>query len=99
MLNSLQVQEEAPRIIRPRVRRPAALRSIRPSLLDLRFTGDPWLADHCDGTASVCLDDYRLVSIGVLSLDVPSLYHALVRMRQCQIRHQGSRRRAQLAQA
>jgi hypothetical protein len=72
---------------------------VRPSLLDLRFTGDPWLADHCDGTASVCLGDYRLVCIGVLPFDVPSLYHALVRMRQCQIRRQVGRRRAHLAQA
>src|SRR3712207_2014073 len=76
------------------VRRPP-LRSVRPSLLDLRFTGDPWMADRRDGTASLCLDDYRLAQIGVLSLDVPSFYRSLLRMRQRQACRECLRRRAQ----
>jgi hypothetical protein len=67
-------------------RRPASLRSVRPSLLDLRFTGDPWIVDHRDGTASLCLDDYRLARIEVLFVDVPSFYQVLTRMRQLRSR-------------
>jgi hypothetical protein len=62
---------------------------VRPSLLDLRFTGDPWIEDHQDGTASLCLDDYPLARIDVLCVDVPSFYQFLTRMRQ----HQSRRRR------
>ena len=80
------------------VRRPP-LRSVRPSLLDLRFTGDPWMVDHCDGTASLYLDDYQLVQIGVLSLDVPSFYLSLTRMRQMQACRECLRRRAQITLA
>jgi len=67
---------------------------VRPSLLDLRFTGDPTMVDHRDGTASLCLDDYRLVRIDLLPLDVPSFYFAVVRMRQSQVRRVFLRRRA-----
>ena len=62
------------------------LRSVRPSLLDLRFTGDPWVVDHEDGTASVRLDDYRLAGIQTVSFDVPSLNQLLLQLRQWQTR-------------
>ncbi len=62
------------------------LRSVRPSLLDLRFTGDPWVVDHEDGTASVLLDNYRLAHIQTLSLDLPFLNHLLLELRQWQMR-------------
>jgi hypothetical protein len=65
---------------------PGRLRSVRPSLLDLRFTGDPWIVDHQDGTASLCLEDYRLARIDVLCVDVPSFYQLLTRLRQFQSR-------------
>ncbi len=48
----------------------APLRSVRPSLLDIRFTGDPWVVDHADGTASLRLDDYRLARIQTMPLDL-----------------------------
>jgi hypothetical protein len=67
-------------------RRPGSLRSVRPSLLDLRFTGDPWIVDHRDGTASLCLDDYHLARIEVLFVDVPSFYQVLMRLRQLRSR-------------
>src|SRR5579884_1434116 len=43
------------------------LRCIRPSLLDLRFTGDPWAVGHKDGRAWVQLDKYRLARIPINS--------------------------------
>ncbi|MHB1422647.1 MAG: hypothetical protein ACYC3I_05520 [Gemmataceae bacterium] len=64
----------------------SALRSIRPSLLDLRFTGDPWVVDHEDGTASVRLDNYRLARIDAVPLDLPSFNQLWTQLRQWQIR-------------
>lgn len=64
----------------------APLRSVRPSLLDLRFTGDPWVVDHADGTASVRLDNYRLARLQMLPFDLPSLNQLLLQLRQWQVR-------------
>ena len=49
------------------------VRAVRPSLLDPRFTGDAWIVDHCDGTASVCLDDYLLTTLSLVAFDLPAL--------------------------
>jgi hypothetical protein len=65
-------------------RKPSPLRCVRPSLLDLRFTGDPWVKVLANGDAFVQLDDYCLVQISVSPLDVPSLYHNVINMRQLQ---------------
>ncbi len=62
------------------------LRCVRPSLLDLRFTGDPWVVGHEDGTASVRLDDYRLARIRTLPFDLPSLNQLWLQLRQWQMR-------------
>jgi hypothetical protein len=62
------------------------LRSVRPSLLDVRFTGDPWVVDQQDGTATVRLDNYRLTRIRALPFDLPSLNFLLLQLRQCQMR-------------
>jgi hypothetical protein len=59
-----------------------SLRSVRPSLLDLRFTGDPWLIPDEEGTAALCLDDYRLLSVALLPFDVPSFNRAVLTLRQ-----------------
>lgn len=64
----------------------APLRYIRPSLLDLRFTGDPWVVDLADGTASVRLDDYPLARIQTMPFDLPSLNRLLLQLRHWQIR-------------
>jgi hypothetical protein len=63
-----------------------SLRCVRPSLLDLRFTGDPWVVDHEDGTASVRLDNYRLAHIEAMPFELPSLNQLLLRLRLWQIR-------------
>lgn len=70
----------------PAVKPLTPLRSIRPSLLDLRFTGDPWVVDQEDGTASVRLDDYRLARIETMPFDLPSFNQLLLQLRQWQIR-------------
>ncbi|MGH7174093.1 MAG: hypothetical protein ACRELF_09115 [Gemmataceae bacterium] len=67
-------------------RRAPRLGSVRPSLLDLRFTGDPWVVDHEDGTASVRLDDYRLARIQTVPFDLPSLNQLLLQLRLWQTR-------------
>ena len=71
----------------------APLRSIRPSLLDVRFRGDPWVVAHEDGTASVRLDDYGLARIQTLPFDVPSLNQLLLQLRTWQMRRRLARRR------
>lgn len=72
--------------------RPRPLRSVRPSLLDLRFTGDPWVIDLRNGTASLRLDNYHLAAIAVSPFDLPSLNQLLLQLRQgsmrrCIVRH------------
>lgn len=83
----------------PRSAKPLApLRSVRPSLLDIRFTGDPWVVDQADGSASVLLDNYRLARIQTMPFDLPSLNQLLLQLRQWQIRrrfYQQLRRRAE----
>lgn len=61
---------------------------VRPSLLDLRFTGDPWIVQQSDGLLLLCLGDTRLADIQGIGIDVPSLNLALDRMR-----HRRPRRR------
>jgi hypothetical protein len=65
---------------------PTPIRSVRPSLLDVRFTGDPWVVDHEDGTASVRLDNYRLARIHTMPFDLPSLNQLLLQLRLWQTR-------------
>jgi hypothetical protein len=72
---------------------PASFRSVRPSLLDLRFTGDPWVVSHCDGTAALCLGDYRLVGIAALPFDLPTLNRVFNQMRYHRMRHRARTRK------
>ncbi|HXG09912.1 MAG TPA: hypothetical protein VNK04_09000 [Gemmataceae bacterium] len=56
------------------------VRTVRPSLLDLRFSGDPWIVDRGAGPYALCLGNYPLAWIEKLSLDLPSLnrlFHSL----------------------
>ncbi|HEY7428384.1 MAG TPA: hypothetical protein VH682_29395 [Gemmataceae bacterium] len=66
-------------------------------MIDLRFTGDPWIVDQQDGTATVRLDNYRLARIQTLSFDVPSLNRLLQQLRQCQMRRRLQRQLRALA--
>ncbi len=69
-----------PRLGQPR--RPVLpFRTVRPSVLDLRFTGDPWVVARADGGASLCLDEYQLTNLSALPLDLPSLNRTLCHLR------------------
>jgi len=57
-----------------------ALKTVRPSLLDLRFTGDAWIVAGDDGLA-LFFGNYRLASIQGSDLDLPSLNNLLDRAR------------------
>jgi hypothetical protein len=73
-------------VVRHHRRAGRPLRSVRPSLVDLRFTGDPWVVDHADGTGSLRLDNYPLVRLRALPFDFPTLNHILLQLRQWQAR-------------
>ena len=75
---------------RPRLLRRVPLRSaidlrlgtFRPTALDMRFAGDAWIFDRCDGSLSLCVGNYSLAHISGLPFDLPSLNHRLERLRQ-----------------
>lgn len=62
------------------LRRPAK----RPTVMDQRFRGDPWVEDQCDGTLSLCLGNYSLAAVRGSALDLPHLNALLNRLRQRQ---------------
>jgi hypothetical protein len=68
-------------------------RALRPSVLDLRFKGDAYVVDRRNGSASVCLGDYRLLELGVCPLDLPALNRVLGQLRLGQARRQCEMRR------
>lgn len=57
------------------------LRSVRPSVLDRRFCGDPWIEAGQNGQFTLYLGDYSLVSIDALAIDLPALNSLLDRIR------------------
>jgi hypothetical protein len=76
-------------LLRPSVKSPRAhclnamenlefqIRTVRPSLVDWRFTGDVWIVDEGSGNLAIRLGDYELAHITGLALDVPSLNSTL----------------------
>jgi len=72
--------QPGPYVRRPRRGRPP-FRTIRPSLLDLRFTGDPWVVGRTDDGASLCLDNYQLATLSAVCFDLPSLNRTLCHLR------------------
>jgi hypothetical protein len=79
-----------PHVTKPQVQQPSShtngtvvmMRSYRPSLLDPRFTGDPWIVAHDEDTAALCLDGYQLTRIRLVALDLPSLNRVFSQLRQ-----------------
>ena len=68
----------------PCLRRPLRqklLRMVRPSLIDPRFTGDPWIVDGQNGTFALCLGDYCLAGIRGVTFDLPSFNQVFERLR------------------
>lgn len=64
------------------------LKTVRPSLLDLRFKGDVWLVSQRDGPPALFLGGYQLVTVTALSLDLPTLNQLLDRARHVRPRWQ-----------
>jgi hypothetical protein len=71
------------------------LKTVRPSLLDLRFSGDAWVVPQPDGTPALFLGGYRLVPVVALPLDLPTLNQMLDRARHQRPRWQKVTRRYQ----
>ena len=63
------------------------LHCLRPTVLDLRFRGDPWILRLQDGSLSLCLGNFHLGPVHGSPLDLPSLNQLLDR-----VRHQVTRR-------
>jgi hypothetical protein len=78
----------APMVVRPslpprqRVRSEnLRVRATRPSLLDLRFTADPWIEMSADGRLVMRLGGYSIASINGSPIDLPVLNGLLDRIR------------------
>jgi hypothetical protein len=54
----------------------------RPTVMDRRFRGDPWVEDRHDGTLSLYIGNYCLAGLRALALDLPHLNQLLDRLRQ-----------------
>jgi len=54
---------------------------VRPSLIDPRFTGDPWIVAGQNGIFALCLGDYCLAGIQGVMFDLPSLNEVFGRLR------------------
>jgi len=74
----------------PSVRR-VPVPGCRPSLIDLRFKGDPWVVLE-EEEADVCLGDFSLCQVSASPLDVPSLNRCLLQVRFGQARRNYLRR-------
>lgn len=72
---------------------PTRLKTVRPSLLDLRFTGDACVVPQPDGPPALFLGGYRLVPVEALPLDLPTLNQMLDRARHQRPRWQKATRR------
>jgi hypothetical protein len=72
------------RVIRRQSTHPAvdiSVRQIRPSLLEMRLTGDPWILPQGDECLSLRFNDWQLAAIGGAAVDVISLNRLLERLR------------------
>jgi hypothetical protein len=79
---------------RQRVRRTVTITitARRPSLLDPRLRGDPWILPRSDGALALCFDAWEMVAVAGSPFDLPSLNALLHRMR-----HRYPRRRRKAA--
>jgi hypothetical protein len=72
------------RVVRRQSTRPTVrvfVRPLRPSLLESRLAGDPWIIPHDAETLALCFDDWPLAAVGGLPLDLPFFNHLLERLR------------------
>jgi len=94
MVDMLNVAPPA-HVQRPPLRR-VPIRASRPSLIDLRFKGDPWVVSH-GAVAAVCLGDYPMSQIAASPVDLPSLNRTLQQVRLGQARRNYLQRVRKLA--
>jgi len=57
------------------------IRTVRPSLVDLRFRDDAWIVDKGEGVFAVCVGNSVLARVRGLGLDLPTLNHLFDRAR------------------
>ena len=72
------------RVVRRQSIRPTlkvTLRLIRPSLLDPRLAGDPWVVDRGGERLALCFNNHALAGLRGLALDVPGLNALIDRLR------------------
>jgi hypothetical protein len=68
------------RIVRRRPTRRGDMRGCRPSLVDSRLRGDPWIERRADALA-VCFDTWAWSIFPGSPIDVPSLNQLLLELR------------------
>jgi len=66
-------------------------RTVRPSLLDLRFCGDACILSRPDGRVAIFIGDYCLTSLEAGTVDLPSLSAMFDSMRHRRPRSRGSK--------
>ncbi len=57
------------------------VRPRRPSLLEPRLVGDPWIIDQADEYLALCFNDWPLATVRGLPVDLPFFNHLLERLR------------------
>jgi hypothetical protein len=65
--------------IQPTIR--VVIRPSRPSLLEVRLAGDPWVIHQGGENLALCFNDWPLATVRGLPLDLPCLNRILERLR------------------
>jgi hypothetical protein len=84
MLQAPSAEQQQIRVVRRQSLHPTVkvyVRPVRPSLLDLRLAGDPWVVEQGEEQLAVCFNDWQLTNLSGLALELPSLNRLLDRMR------------------
>jgi hypothetical protein len=94
MLPAVEQRAGSVRILRRRSARACdtVVRVKRPSVLDPRLCGDPWIVRRHSGKYALCFDVWEMAAVQAIPLDLPSLNSLLHRMR-----HRYPRRRRCIA--
>jgi hypothetical protein len=72
--------------LRPTVK--VTVHPVRPSVLDSRIVGDPWICPSGDETLSLCFNTWQMAAVRGVELDVPALNGLLDRLRNRRPRRQ-----------
>jgi hypothetical protein len=93
MLTATPQRSNRIRVLRRQsLRRPTrvAVYPVRPSVLDLRISGDPWISAADEETLSLCFNSWQMTAVRGVCFDLPAfngildrLRHRLPRRRRC----------------